>query len=232
MKRLVVENSHVDSEEGKTKVDKAFILLGVLIAILALNCIQMGTLGSDSKFDSNGSFTESFTGIGLLPYFLNSFNVKAVVAIFIVINVLIGIGALSIIFSKMEPYPPNLIIMAITMAMAFCNTLVLPSVVADSADKEMNAYMEYNDMESISIQEKQVSLADLEALKTSLDESTVNSLKAQDTNNLFLIQEKGGDMSAYAVPGSVTVESDIVRLGDIADDDKLKMKMFFNDKDD
>lgn len=232
MKRLVVENSHVESAEGKTKVDRVFILLGVLIAILALNCIQMGTLGSDSKFDSNGSFTESFTGIGLLPYFLNSFNVQAVVALSIVVNSIIGIGAIGIIIHKMEPNLSALVVMIITIGMTICNTVGFYSVVTDASGQEMNAYMEYNDMESISIQEKQVSLVDLEALKTSLNESTVNSLNAQDTNNLFLIQEKGGDMSAYAVPGSVTVESDIVRLGDIADDDKLKMKMFFNDKDD
>lgn len=37
---------------------------------------------------------------------------------------------------------------------------------------------------------------------------------------------------AASLANTVTVESDIVRLGDIADDDKLKMKMFFNDKDD
>lgn len=232
MKRLVVEDPHGESEEGKTKVDKAFILLGVLIAILALNCIQMGTLGSDSKFDSNGSFTESFTGIGLLPYFLNSFNVQAVVALSIVVNSIIGIGAIGIIFHKMEPNLSALVVMIITIGMTICNTVGFYSVVTDASGQEMNAYMEYNDMESISIQEKQVSLADLEALKTSLNESTVNSLNGQDTNNLVLIQEKGGDMSAYAVPGTVTVESDIVRLGDIADDDKLKMKMFFNDKDD
>lgn len=232
MKRLVVENSHVESAEGKTKVDRVFILLGVLIAILALNCIQMGTLGSDSKFDSNGSFTESFTGIGLLPYFLNSFNVQAVVALSIVVNSIIGIGAIGIIIHKMEPNLSALVVMIITIGMTICNMVGFYSVVTDASGQEMNAYMEYNDMESISIQEKQVSLVDLEALKTSLNESTVNSLNAQDTNNLFLIQEKGGDMSAYAVPGSVTVESDIVRLGDIADDDKLKMKMFFNDKDD